>query len=137
MDNSPTYGPDVPGTVDIETRHEEAPMPNVATPDARAPSDPIATQTSKVAPTAVAPARFPHAEVYTRGARLITPPHVISKSLCALLGPLATGGSRIVDHVLALLIAYIARTSGEPTVAIGYVPERLGKVVPFTVAVTW
>jgi amino acid adenylation domain-containing protein len=81
------------------------------------------------------PAVLPHAEVYGNQGSQHTPPHVTSRQLGALLGPLATGDSPTPDIVLALIIAYIARTSGEPVVGIGYVDTILGKVVPFIVRV--
>ena len=122
--------PDRPGFVGIKTRCEKVARPNVPAPGVRDPSDLAGRQSSKAPP-----ASLPHAEVYTKDTSLRTPPHAASKSLCALLGPLTSGDAGSGDQVLALLIAYIARTSGEPTVAIGYVPGTVGTVVPFIVAV--
>ncbi len=82
-----------------------------------------------------APAVLPQAEVYRNPAGPITAPHVVSTTLDALLGPLAADGSPVLDTVVALVMAYAARTSGEAVVGIGYVAEPFGMVVPLAVAV--
>lgn len=81
------------------------------------------------------PTALPHAEVYGAQAGPYTAPHVASRQLGALLGPLAAGDSPTPDTVLALVLAYIARTSGEAVVAIGFVDPILGKVVPLVATV--
>ncbi len=81
------------------------------------------------------PSVLPHAEVYRNRAALNTPPHVTSTALHALLGPLAADDGSVQDTVAALIIAYTARTSGEPMVAIGHVDGLSGRVVPLVVTV--
>lgn len=81
------------------------------------------------------PAVLPHAEVYRSHTRADMPPHVLSTPLGTLLGALAANGIPVQDTVIALIIAYTARTSGEPVVGIGHVDGPSGKVVPLVVAV--
>lgn len=91
--------------------------------------------TAKTASGVAAPSVLPHADVYRSGHGRDIPRWVTVTGLDAALGPLGIDDDRAPDLFLALLVAYIARTSSEEAVAIGYVSGIVREIVPLGVAV--